>query len=207
MSLNSVGCTRCGSNDLTEVDGFLQCAYCQSRYEIGLKQVLLPATSIGLAADIEALLKKCEDDPANRQRYIRMILNIDPSNSEVQRFQEMGLQKRKSRKTVARELVEKLGASTREQVRKLESIAAGASSTSDGAVGLSSAAVSSKSWTVALVLSLLFGYFGVDRFYLGQIGLGITKLLTAGGFGVWWVIDFVLIALRRVKDSDGRLLR
>jgi hypothetical protein len=169
MSLSSVGCTRCGSNELTEVDGFLKCVYCQSRYEVGSRQVSLPATSIGLADDVKTLLKKCEDEPANRQRYIRMILNIDPSNKEVQRFQEMGVQRR--------------------------------------VVGLSSTAVSSKSWTVALVLSLLFGWLGVDRFYLGQVGLGIAKFLTAGGFGVWWVIDFVLIALRRAKDSDGRILR
>ena len=196
MSLSSVGCARCGSNELTEVDGYLQCVYCQSRYEIGSKQVSLLATSIGLAADIEALLKKCEDDPANRQRYIRMILNIDPSNKEVQRFQEMGRQSRKSWKSAAREQVEKFG-----------SASAGASSTSGGGGGLSSAVASNKSWTVALVLSLLFGWLGVDRFYLGQIGLGIAKFLTAGGLGVWWVIDLVLIALRRAKDSEGRLLR
>lgn len=196
MSLSSVGCARCGSSELTEVGGYLQCIYCQSRYEIGSKQVSLPATSIGLAADIEALLKKCEDDPANRQRYIRMILNIDPSNKEVQQFQEMGRQSRKSWKSAAREQVEKLGSAT-----------AGASSTSGGAGGLSSAVVSNRSWTVALVLSLLFGWMGVDRFYLGQIGLGVAKFLTAGGLGVWWVIDFVLIALRRAKDSEGRLLR
>jgi hypothetical protein len=196
MSLSSVGCTRCGSNELTEVDGFLKCVYCQSRYEVGSKQVSLPATSIGLADDVKTLLKKCEDEPANRQRYIRMILNIDPSNKEVQRFQEMGVQRRKSWKSA-----------TREQIEKLGSTMAGASSTSDGVVGLSSTAVSSKSWTVALVLSLLFGWLGVDRFYLGQVGLGVAKFLTAGGFGVWWVIDCVLIALRRAKDSDGRILR
>lgn len=196
MSLNFVECTRCGSSELTEVDGYLQCVYCQSRYEIGSKQVSLPATSIGLAADIEALLKKCEDDPANRQRYIRMILNIDPSNEEVQRFQEMGRQSRKPSKSAAREQVKKFGSAT-----------AGASSTSGGAGGLSAAVASNKSWTVALVLSLLFGWLGVDRFYLGQIGLGIAKFLTAGGLGVWWVIDLVLIALRRAKDSEGRLLR
>lgn len=196
MTLNSVKCSRCGSNELLEIDGFLQCVYCQSRYEVSNAQESRPVTSIGLGADIEVLLKKCEEDPANRERYIRMILNIDPSNKEVQRFQAMGRQSRKSWKSAARQQVEKLGSAT-----------AGASSTNGGTGGVSSAVVSNKSWLVALVLSLVLGWAGADRFYLGQFGLGILKLLTFGGFGIWYLIDLVLIGLKRVTDSEGKKLR
>jgi hypothetical protein len=65
---------------------------------------------------------------------------------------------------------------------------------------------SSKSWIVALALSVFLGWLGVDRFYLGQVGLGIAKFLTAGGFGVWWATDVVLIGFKKVKDSKGRFL-
>ena len=66
---------------------------------------------------------------------------------------------------------------------------------------------SDKSVTTALVLGLLAGSLGVDRFYLGYTGLGILKLLTLGGCGIWALIDVVLIALRKLPDSSGRPLR
>lgn len=61
-----------------------------------------------------------------------------------------------------------------------------------------------KSPTTALILSVLLGYLGVDRFYIGDIGLGVAKLLTMGGFGVWTVIDWFFIsnATRRNNYED-----
>jgi len=63
-----------------------------------------------------------------------------------------------------------------------------------------------KSWPAALVLSLVLGTFGADRFYLGHRWLGLAKLLTFGGLGIWWLADVVLIAFHQVHDSDGRPL-
>lgn len=49
-------------------------------------------------------------------------------------------------------------------------------------------------WILTLVMSIIFGSLGVDRFIMGHIGLGILKLLTLGGCGIWWLIDLILIA-------------
>jgi TM2 domain-containing membrane protein YozV len=63
-----------------------------------------------------------------------------------------------------------------------------------------------RSFLTALLLSIFVGWLGVDRFYLGHIGLGILKLLTGGGCGIWYLIDIILIATRQVKDAEGRPL-
>ncbi len=51
-------------------------------------------------------------------------------------------------------------------------------------------------WTLTLVMSIVFGSLGVDRFIMGHIGLGVLKLITFGGFGVWWLVDVILIATK-----------
>ena len=51
------------------------------------------------------------------------------------------------------------------------------------------------------------GWFGIDRFYLGYTGLGILKLITFGGCGIWYVVDLILIAMGKLDDSQGRPLR
>jgi hypothetical protein len=45
------------------------------------------------------------------------------------------------------------------------------------------------------------------RHVRGQIGLGIGKLLTAGGCGIWALVDLILYATRKVTDSYGRPLK
>ena len=58
-----------------------------------------------------------------------------------------------------------------------------------------------KSKTTALLLSVLVGGLGIDRFYLGYTGMGILKLLTGGCLGILWIIDIVNIATG--KPADG----
>lgn len=62
-----------------------------------------------------------------------------------------------------------------------------------------------KSQTVAFLLSLFFGYLGVDHFYMGFWTSGIFKLLTLGGAGFWWIIDFIRVGSAPVPSKSYRL--
>jgi TM2 domain-containing membrane protein YozV len=62
---------------------------------------------------------------------------------------------------------------------------------------------SDKDWTTLLILSVLLGGLGVDRFYAGHIGLGVLKLITIGGCGIWALIDIIMVATGKFTDADG----
>lgn len=60
--------------------------------------------------------------------------------------------------------------------------------------------------TVSLIVSVVAGYLGIDRFLIGDTGLGIGKLLTCGGLGIWHVVDWFLI-MGATRNKNMELLR
>lgn len=64
-----------------------------------------------------------------------------------------------------------------------------------------------KDWLTTLLLCIFLGGLGVHRFYTGRIGTGVLMLLTAGGCGIWWLIDLIMIATGEFKDAECRPLQ
>lgn len=64
-------------------------------------------------------------------------------------------------------------------------------------------ALKPKNKLTAILLSVFAGTLGVDRFYLGYTTLGIVKLLTVGGLGVWTIIDLIMICTDQLRPADG----
>lgn len=60
-----------------------------------------------------------------------------------------------------------------------------------------------KSKLVAALLCWFLGILGIHRFYLGYTTIGIIQILTCGGFGIWVIIDFIMILTGSLKDSEG----
>lgn len=57
--------------------------------------------------------------------------------------------------------------------------------------------------TISLIVSLLGGGLGIDRFIIGDTGLGVAKLLTCGGMGIWTIIDwFLIMGITREKNLE-----
>lgn len=63
-----------------------------------------------------------------------------------------------------------------------------------------------KSWIVALLLCFFVGVLGVHRFYVGKIGTGILELITFGGFGIWVLVDLIMILVGKFNDKQGQPL-
>lgn len=60
--------------------------------------------------------------------------------------------------------------------------------------------------TISLIISLLVGPLAIDRFFIGDIGLGIAKLLTCGGIGIWALVDWFLI-MGRTKEKNFEMFQ
>ncbi|MEN6306498.1 MAG: TM2 domain-containing protein [Anaerohalosphaeraceae bacterium] len=67
--------------------------------------------------------------------------------------------------------------------------------------------VSSRNGIVCLLLAFFLGVLGIHRFYVGKIGTGILTLITLGIFGIWPLIDIIMLLLGKFTDSDGNIVK
>ena len=68
-------------------------------------------------------------------------------------------------------------------------------------------ALNLKDPTTILIISILAGNLGIDRFMIGDTGLGIAKLLTCGGLGIWAIVDWFIIMGRTREVNAEKLMR
>ncbi len=61
-----------------------------------------------------------------------------------------------------------------------------------------------KNRIIALALSMMLGFVGADRFYLGEYKSGALKLITFGGLGIWWFVDGCMLLVDAFLWSVGK---
>ena len=66
---------------------------------------------------------------------------------------------------------------------------------------------SDKDFVPTILLCYFFVVFGAHRFYTEKIGTGLLMLFTLGGFGIWAIIDFIIIVIGDFKDNEGRKIK
>lgn len=66
--------------------------------------------------------------------------------------------------------------------------------------------IPARNFKVAFLLSIFFGFVGADRFYLGNSSSALLKLVTAGGFYIWWIYDFIQLGRGVATDKEGRVI-
>ena len=64
----------------------------------------------------------------------------------------------------------------------------------------------SNSYPVTFVWAAFLGIFGAHRFYLGKIKTGFLMLITLGGLGIWFMVDYIIIGIGSMKDANGEKL-
>ena len=81
-----INCTKCGSNDLLQEERYVVCSYCRIKFTPSVSDAPTPKSVISVYDDIQALILRCQNEPHNRRRIAGLILDIDPSNIEAQKY-------------------------------------------------------------------------------------------------------------------------
>lgn len=61
-------------------------------------------------------------------------------------------------------------------------------------------------WLITLLLCIFLGTIGVHRFFNGKIGTGILQIITFGGFGIWVLVDIILIVCQKFTDEHNQII-
>jgi hypothetical protein len=70
----------------------------------------------------------------------------------------------------------------------------------------SSGLTTDNTWLVTLLLCLFVGFLGIHRFYVGKSGTGFLQIITFGGFGIWVLIDLIMIVMGKFTNKEGNFI-
>ena len=218
MNIVNLSCTSCGAPiQVTPDADQIRCPYCSTNLEIqrsegqvGLRMGRQVSKSIEDASvQTRETIQHGAETTQSELKRLQLSQQVSMLQMQLSGLQAeiRSLQREKATRTTKRQVMDlkQQEASLINQIRTTQSALinmpvpqaagrpGGSVSVAGVPVGGMVKATQAKNWWVAYLLCLLLGVLGAHRFYTGYAVLGIIQFFTVGGFGVWWVIDLVLI--------------
>ena len=181
--MKTMVCEMCGGNELVKSNGVYTCQHCGTKYDMEEARKLIVEVSGNVSvngiASADNLMDRAQEflsmgDYARASEYVERVLDIDAHNARA-----------------------------REMQRALGPVAPRAGTVVTISPTASGLAASSKSKMAALLLCILFGYFGAHCFYVGKFGKGVLYFFTMGVFGLGWIWDIIQILSGNYTDKYG----
>jgi uncharacterized Zn finger protein (UPF0148 family) len=235
MEVKSVACASCGAplHIPPDVDTFA-CVYCgrlltiergqsylarETVEKVGRKfedvgdrtQEAIRASTYATQAELKRLqlsqdLSAAQAQLSSLQAEIRSLERQKQDRKTKQQLRELRQQEQATKQRIGNLQAAIAAAPSSSGLQGRSGAAVGAATVFGGAGTASVSGYAPKDWTVSLVLCTLLGWLGVHRFYSGHLVIGLVQLVTLGGFGIWWLIDLLLIISGKYRDSKGYLL-
>lgn len=216
MNIEKVSCTACGgplsiSQDVENI----KCEFCGSTFQIQRNE---GEVSLKIAEEVSRSIQEVgtqtqtsieEQAQQTRSELQRLQLQQELSSLQIQlsgiQSEIRELNRAKKNRKIKGQLKE-LQANEAQIIRNMRILQSQISRGSSSGEKISIQTTSDKDWMVTLILSLILGFFGAHRFYTGHFKSGLLQLVTFGGFGIWWIIDILLIATNKFRDGAGYTL-
>jgi uncharacterized Zn finger protein (UPF0148 family) len=226
MTITTVSCSSCGAPiKIPEDVDFLNCVYCGAALKVqrgegyvALKLAEQVSKSIQQVGDrTQATIR--EGTYATQSELKRLQITQEIASLQIQlsgiQAEIRSLERQKSNRKIKKQLrelrdqeknllasINRLQAwlTVKDEPLNNEEVSAKAVAYQPGR------APAPKDWSVTFLLCIFLGAFGIHRFYTGYTKIGLVQLFTLGGFGIWWMIDIILILAKKYKDASGQLL-
>lgn len=216
MNIEKVSCTACGaplsiSPDIENI----KCEFCGSTFQIQRNE---REVSLKIAEEVSQSIQEVgtrtqtsieEQAQQTRSELQRLQLQQELSSLQIQlsgtQSEIRELNRAKKTRKIKGQLKE-LQANEAQIMRNMRILRSQISRGSSSGEKISIQTTSDKDWMITLILSLILGLFGAHRFYTGHFKSGLLQLVTFGGFGIWWMIDILLIATNKFRDGAGYTL-
>ena len=216
MDIKKVSCVACGAplSIAADVEN-IRCEFCGSTFQIQRSE---GEVTLKIAEEVSRSIQEVgtrtqtsieELTQQTRSELQRLQLQQELSSLQIQltsiQSEIRELNRAKKTRKIKKQIKE-LKSNEAKIIRNMRILQSQISRASSNGKKTSIQTTSGKNWMVTFILSLALGFLGAHRFYTGHFISGLLQLVTFGGYGIWWIVDILLIATNNFRDGAGHIL-